>query len=445
MKIASFESLEYLFTKNKRDLYAFSFAGSPCEHLTDANFGKKAIKIARFDGGPIGEIWADDDKIFQETDFLSLVKKNKIAAIQLDTHSSDLKENIALGAGLQLVVTPWKLQEKFENKLFFDAFLRKNRLPAPAGFNLTAKKDIENIKTFPLIVQVPISDGSKGTFLVKNRKEFSRIFTENSLSFPLLAREFIAKGFPIGVSLLIGPKKMVFSAMRLQAYFNTGGISQYCGIQWLKRTAFPEKTIKILNKSLVDLGHALQRAGFRGVANIDLIINNDKIYFIECNPRLGGSTPQIALKPELIHGFEFVREFYKTISGKDPSLNRPFIPNSDYQGFNMDIDFIGEKLAGKCITRPWKTGFYKIKSGCLVYISSKLDDFTRDDSIFVYHALSPNRVITKDCFLGFVMVHKPFVDIKNDSYKFNNNGAELKKFVYELMKGGVRLRQTGHL
>ena len=46
-----------------------------------------------------------------------------------------------------------------------------------------------------------------------------------------------------------------------------------------------------------------------GTASIDLIIRDNDIFVIECNPRLSLSSIQMSQRKELIHGYDFNEEF----------------------------------------------------------------------------------------------------------------------------------------
>ncbi|MBU1018504.1 MAG: ATP-grasp domain-containing protein [Patescibacteria group bacterium] len=431
LKIASFESLEYLFSNNKGNYYCITFDESACGDLVKKNYSDN--KIINIDL-PSSKAWSDEKKVVSKTDLADLLRKKGVDSLVLDTHSSTYIEKWAEKQGIGLVVTPWKIQKKIENKIFFQKFLEKNSLPSPKSWILRNEKDVDFADTFPVIVQIPDSNGSKGTFFAKNRSEIKKLINSEKAPLPLLCRQFIDNGLPIGVSVLIGPEKMVFSGLRVQAYFlNANGTSVYYGIQWVKTSYFSKSVIKKLNSYLEKAGKALQELGFIGVANFDIIIRNNEIYFIECNPRLGGSTPQISFKKELLHGLNFGNEFAKVTCGGELSLNKRFIPDTSYQGFNLDLDFLADGHIDTEINTA-KVGFYQPVSGGFVYASSKASDF-EDDAIFIYHANPEKITISHNYFMGFSMTHRPLLNLRKNGYTFSVEGKKFLKQIENLIIG----------
>ncbi|MFH1533550.1 MAG: ATP-grasp domain-containing protein [Nitrospirota bacterium] len=428
-KIASFESLEYLFSKDKCKYHCVTFPQSACSGLVKANYAKS--KVISVDISQ--KLWSDEKKVITSTNLTDLFHKKAISGLVLDTHSSNFIENWAKKENIRLIVTPWKLQKKLENKIFFERLLKKHDLPSPKSWILKSKKDIESVDDIPVVVQSPDSNGSKGTFFVKKKSEISRLITSRKLKFPLLCREFIDNGLPLGVSVLVSPNKMIFSALRAQAYFpKSDGKSIYYGIQWVKTSHIQKNVIEKLNSILEKTGKMLQEFGFYGIANFDLIIRDDEILFIECNPRLGGSTPQISLRPELLHGLHFTNEFTRACCGQELTSNKPYIPNSKYEGFNLDMDALTEPHHGTQIN-TLKVGFYKPSKDSFIYSSSVKSEFEKDSTIFIYHALPKNIRISDNIFTGFLMRHRPLLKLTKNSYNFSEAGNKFLKIIENLI------------
>ncbi len=442
MKVASFETLEFLLSPKRKNYHVISMSGSPCHELTNANYPSDQILIPKIHAKKLKNqefdfsIWIDEKKQIKHTNVHHLIRKLKLRAFVPDTYSSLFLEKWAHENKLQVISTPHGLQKKFENKIFFDKFLHKHKLPVPKSWILKSEKDLENIEDFPVIIQTPNSNGSLGTFLMKSKKEIQQLMSsQKKVKFPLLCRQFIDKGIPLGVSILIGPHKMVFSAIRMQAYFSQkNGKSIYYGIQWMKTSSFSPNIINKMNAVLTKAGKEMQNLGFRGIAAFDFVLQGDDLYFIECNPRTGGSTPQMSFQTELIHGLVFTDEFIRISTGKDLSKHRPFIPNSNYEGFNLDCGFMVYYTPHETVINALRSGVFKFEKNQLQHISVDVEEFiTKKETLFLYYVREEGTRLSSISFLGFLMTHFPLLEIKKGRYTFTQNSEKLLQHLEDII------------
>lgn len=427
MKIIGCESLELLFSKYKNKYYQMCFEKSPIYGFIMANIPKRNLVTLNFDNSKISlkSLYFDENKILKETDLTKQMKRGKIDGLLPWTHSSIYKEKWAKENEFHLIVSPWKTQKKLENKIFFDNMLTKNELPKPQSWIIKSAKDINLVKKFPAVLQSPNSNGSFGTFFLKNKLGIEKIINMKNLKFPLLCREFI-NGQPFGVTLLISKEKMIFSAIRLQMFFlNKDGTNRYYGTQWIKKSEFSKEVMSEIESSLVKIGKLLQSQGFHGIANFDFMVRNNKIFFIECNPRLAGPTPQVSHTKELLHNLDFAEEFINAITGQPLSANKSFIPDTKYKGCTIDLDFLKTEWMNLSTKNAQKAGLYKVKNNNLEYISENARDYNKEDSILICHNLLPNTRITKNSSLGFAFMHKPAAKIHKNSYSFTDDGKKI--------------------
>lgn len=441
MKTASFESLEFLLSPERDKYYAISLKESPAEKLMHANYpSEKIITIEHLRKKTYAQrkhfgFWANEKKQILHTDLNLFLKKYKIKNIMPDTRTSPFLEKWANEKNIKLISTPYKFQKEFENKIFFDTFLHKHNLPAPKSWQLKSEKDLDLIDKFPVILQIPDSDGASGTFLKNNKTEITEFIKISKIKFPLLCREFIDKGIPLGISILISQKKMIFSAIRMQACTQIpNGKNVYYGIQWLKTSFFPAKMIEKINKILWKTGKEMQKIGFCGIAAFDFVMKNDEIYFIECNPRTGGSTPQLSFQNELLHGLSFTDEFIRSTTGKELTKNKPFIPESDYEGFCLDCGFMGFYYPKNTKINSLKSGIYKFKNGKLQYISCNVDKFIKNKKMILINYIRPDGIeLGSTNFLGFLITHFPLLKINGMEYSFLEKTKPLLEHIENLI------------
>ncbi len=441
MNVASFESLEFLFSPHREKYFVVAFPGSPLADLTHENYPASQILPLKIHSAKtltqkqLFSLWNDEKKLVQKTNISNLARHPQIDAMMPDCFSSLFLERWAKEQRIRLIATPRKFQRKIENKIFFDQFLRAQNLPAPRSWILKSDKDLDAIDRFPSVVQIPDSNGSLGTFIVHSKKEIRDLISSHKkVKYPLLCREFIDRALPLGVSIVVGPKNMIFSAIRVQAYFSQkNGRSVYYGIQWQKTSAFSPKVLGKLNASLIRAGKALQDMGFRGIAAFDFMLRDEEIYFLECNPRLGGSTPQVSLRPELLHGCVFTDELIRSTTGQELTCHKPFIPDSVYEGFNLDISFLADLYPAKTLLHTPKTGFYTFSQKTFRFLSSRVSDFQTPSTLFLYFVRPQNSELEHGVFNGFLMMHFPLLQVGKNNYTFLPQGKEFLQNVTDFL------------
>ena len=327
------------------------------------------------------------------------------------------------------------MQKKYEDKIIFERFLQKHGLPVPKAWILESVYDAYHVDKFPVVLQIPNSMGSVGTFVIENWDELTRFTSiDKKAEFPFLCREFINDAIPIGVSILVGPKNLVFSGIRMQAYFTQeSGKSTYYGIQWMKTSDLHPKAVKKLNESLLTAGKAMQKDGFRGIAAFDLMVRNEEIYFIECNPRTGGSSPQIAYRSELFHGLDFTKEYVSVMTGGELSVHKPFIPDSHYEGFTLDVGYLADLMPSGHVLNTMKSGVYTYASGQLDYLSAKMEDFGKATNVFVHYVRPAGIALVPGFFMGFIFTHFPLLEIKGKQYTFLKDAKKLLQHLEDIL------------
>ncbi|PJC38889.1 hypothetical protein CO044_02645, partial [Candidatus Peregrinibacteria bacterium CG_4_9_14_0_2_um_filter_38_9] len=411
MNIVSTQSYEILFSQNRDKYYFITLKNNPGRDFFVTNLPKN--KIIDIDSK---ESSLSENELIKRPDFLKKLREKKINAYYLNSISSSHLDSWAKKNKIKLLSPTWNLQKKLENKIFFDKLLKKNKISAPNSVIPKKEKDIDKITKFPGVVQVPYSHGSQGTFLVKNKKGILELLKDKKIKFPFLYREFI-KGIPIGVTLVLSKKEMIFSSIRGQAIMlDSKNTNKYLGIQWMKTSEFKKEGIKNLNKTLASIGKVLQKLKFYGTASIDVIIRDNDVFVIECNPRLSLSSIQISQRKELIHGYDFNEEFIKGLFRKKLSANKPFIPNTTYEGCTLDLDFFENQLSGKKTERVHKVGMYEIKNETLKYLSNKMKDFEKKNVVFIDHKLEKNKVLSQKDDYGMAITHQPIVKIEHETF-----------------------------
>ncbi len=405
MKIVGIESLELLFSKLKNSCYFATSESSPAYDFFKTNISPNHLLTLKQSEN--FALHLNDDKAIEKSDLNQRVMGEGIDSFWISHRTSRKLVDWEQNSRIKLLANQLKHQTRFENKIVFDDLLRQNKLPVPQGKVLSGTSDLQNLESFPAVLQIPESDGSTGTFFVSDRREIEQLLKLKKLSFPCLFRQYI-DGIPLGITALIGKENLIFSSLRLQLFFlNNKGGNDYYGIQWLPSTLFSKAFYEKLSSSLKKICTIFRDQGFSGVANFDLIAKDNEFYFIECNPRLSLSSAQLTNQKELFHGLDFTEEFAQVINEGDSSSNKPTIPQTDYQGATIDLDFVKNKCGKE---RIFKTGTYSFTNHDFIYESNKLDDFATD-KIFAY----TNCLIT----------NFPVATIQNDRFALSKYGQDI--------------------
>ncbi len=415
MRIALLESPEIFFSRLKNKSYFITEKNSGSRPLMSANF--KKTQLMTLPASHREDAWRHSGKLKKMLD------RKKIKGFLADTYGTPELRDWTKKQGLALFGIPWSLQEKLENKIMFHEFLESHHVPHPTGKILKRKKDLNQWSIFPAMLQQPWSQGGQGTFLVRDEKDLKKTIHKKGLSFPLLARKYI-KGLPLGVTLFLSQNSMLCSALRIQAFFlKPNGANDYFGIQWIPTRLLQKSALLEINRVLGQLGKALQKMGFYGIANIDFMLKENQVFIVECNPRFSLSMAQLGYQKELLHGHDAMEEYLKAVSGKRLSADRPFIPDTGYEGCTLDLDSVADFSSPKTIQKTCSVGVYEWQGKTLQFISRSLKSFKKKKKNFlIYHTLPKNTRLNKDSDTGLALLHQPLFKVDQEQLQWIPEG-----------------------
>lgn len=211
-------------------------------------------------------------------------------------------------------------------------------------------------QTFPgynsFVAQKMKSDGGHGTYLIYNMKDIELFDTDIYLISPNFENSN-----SINVSGLIWDNDYILFPPSVQFIKNK---VNYCGSDFISAKFINEKLIKEITDLSSQIFKRLHLLDYRGMCGIDFILFNQKVYFLELNPRFQGSSFLINQKL-----FEFDKSlimlhkkcFTGTISNTELS-----ILNSIDIDMNFYIDTNGSRVKTKQplvqITSNYNTNSY---------------------------------------------------------------------------------------
>lgn len=414
-------SLDFLFLPEKEsELFAILPKNSEEERMARKELFLKNILLIKPEKTKKNFSEMGVEEIIKHSDLTQKLKEFKINCLFIKNSSNYLRK-WSLKNKTILFVSSHRLREKFENKIYFEKLLR--RLGA-----FRAKSRILNSKRaflpFPkTVLQIPNSTGGEGTFIANSRGAFKRILRK--LKIPLLAREY-KEGMPLGVSLFITKEKIYISAIDRQCLYKTrekNRLGLFKGIQWLPYTFFTPKAYKKIKESLLKIGKKIRKRGLMGLVNLDFILNeNNRIYFLECNPRITAATPQIIAFSKLNGNVNFLRLFLNHYCNKKffvPTQNS--LPKSLFLGAQMVIKLPSLIKFPKKIKRIIKGGFFVFKKGKVkkTKLKNRFDFLKLKRGLFFYNEINKGEIYEKEVDTGTIISNFPLYDFKTgDLNKF---------------------------
>ncbi|HKD37601.1 MAG TPA: hypothetical protein VKB78_12405, partial [Pirellulales bacterium] len=280
--------------------------------------------------------------------------------------------------GILMLAARLRHQRQLENKLWFDRFLRRIGLPCPPGGAITIGRPLPGGLHAPLVLQLPDSLGGEGTYYLSRADDLPAIIAKANLVMGArcLARRF-QPGTPYGISIFVAPGLIALSAVRRQCYYPAEANSQrlrFAGVQWIAGDELSAKAHRAIDRTMLRLGAELYRLRYVGVANVDFLLDSrDRVWLIECNPRMSAATPQLFAHPELCGGLPLGELFLRSFVSRRryPEKLKCFaLPKCQFRGATLDIllpqrDALGEGNSRPLtkVTRSPGSGRYRMAGG----------------------------------------------------------------------------------
>jgi len=225
-------------------------------------------------------------------------------------------------------------KESIENKVFFRDILKKCQIETIPGetSNLTQLNfDTLNKKYGPrFVIQLPDRGGGKGTFFINNKEDYDAFVQHNRL------KEYKTPPDVVVAKFIVGPSPSLTACVTREGILSTNlqyqlldipelwnlkkGSGLFSGHDWTQ-AVFSTKVQKQANDFAERIGKYLEGLGYKGIFGLDMLLDvkSEKLYIVECNPRLLGSFPCLPMvqitnhEPPLLgfHTLEFLKANYR--------------------------------------------------------------------------------------------------------------------------------------
>lgn len=391
------------------------------EPWAQEKFRKEKVILFQFpDSGHFNP--GNSREVIKHSDLGEILQKNKVEYFFLPHKNSPEIQDWYTKNNLKILGFPLEIQEKMENKRFFDTLMRKHKIPAPPNYNSFAEVKDKNTK---LVFQEINSYGFFGTKFFNSTQEIKDFLGKESFD----TQEYILRkhipSTPYGVTIFIdGKGNFFFSAIRQQCYLSHKGIPYYfLGIQWIPTDHLTKKAKTNIEALLQKTVQMLKAEKLIGAFNFDFLLEKENAYLLECNPRFSSATHDIFSIPNITNCLDPWEFFCNIYTSKiNPKISRETLPQSLYQGCLLDID-VQRKTQLKKIPR---IGTYRVLENKIEFISESAQDIkNQPNCIFLYHDWdSPGTVVSK-CVLCTLISNFPLYT-KNGT--LNKSGKNVYQF-----------------
>jgi predicted ATP-grasp superfamily ATP-dependent carboligase len=188
------------------------------------------------------------------------------------------------------ISNPSSLNRLFEDKIKFSQIISKSHLPqipSMAGpLSSTILSEAKNVFGLPLVTQTHHGWAGNSTHLVKDLKTIFQIIPQNT---PIKISPYL-RGYTLlnnccetSHGLLQSPPALQYTGISplTQNPFST------VGRQW--PSLAPPKIIEKIRQITTNFSKILTKYKYRGFFGLDFLVSQNKVYLLECNPRLTAS------------------------------------------------------------------------------------------------------------------------------------------------------------
>lgn len=406
----------YFLVPNNRPEKKWAQSFLPAQNLIGYNLKNKNISMAV----------TDFEGLAKNSDLAKHLLKNKINYLFVHHGVTSYLDAWANKHKIRLIATPYKIREKFEDKIYFDNFLKKYQLPKPKSQIYTPTKAKINLSG-RLVLQERDSSGSEGTYFGNSLTDLKNK-AKIKISQKYLVRQFIP-GSAYGLTILILPDTIALSTLRVQCYSQ----KIFSGLQWLPTRYLKKEIIQKINSVFISLGKKLASQKFLGYANIDFIIDHkDNIYIIECNPRPAASTTHLFGFTQTISGLQADRLYLEQYLFAKKQNKKPkiyYLPKSNFTG---SLIYIHSPFDQKnfLLKKSYKNGLYKIgKNNTIIFEAQDVTKINDKNKQFIFYADAVKGEKHKaGTIIGSIISNFPLYDSQGNKNQIAKN--ILKYFKY---------------
>lgn len=407
--------------------YFFALSGSMLEAYLRKNMKAENIVVIHQTLSP--EVPAVTfQEMIDKTDFTSVLKEKQIYYF-VNPHSvKPAHEEWAKLNSIHLIEPPFEIARLFDTKIEFNQYLSEYGIPAPPSYSVKECLEMKGSEKKQFVVQESNNFGLYGTQFFSSVSSMKNYLSSLQINSHLLIREFL-RGPAFGIGLFMDRKGSYFySACRKQCYHldENGFPLKFLGIQWVPYDFFDDEFHTNFNPVLKGLAEMFRLSGYYGNGNIDLIISDNRPYFLECNARLSSASAQLFGHPELTGGINSWDFFIRSFFGMTPRpIEQPYVPRSNFCGSALDIYRKDETHLKKLPL----IGTYALEGREIHFLGEFAKLQAKDEKrFFITHDFAQEPQTQQDFILGSLFSDFPVFDFATG--ELNEDGQRIEEYFW---------------
>lgn len=220
--------------------------------------------------------------------------------------------------------------------------------------------DIKNkIGASKFVIQGKVGAGGNNTYLIEKADDICKIENKN-LNYCI--SKYI-KHIPLNITLIIGEFDTIYLPISAQLISLTNNKYKYVGADFI----YPKNLSKEIKDKLLlyseKIAKIIKKIGYRGILGIDFILSeNDKLYFMEVNPRFQASSFLISLYLKKYCHTDIAELHYLAIRKKKigsiylENIDKSFLNCNDLQQFD---EFLNYNVINNGYFKDNKSSYYR--------------------------------------------------------------------------------------
>jgi len=185
--------------------------------------------------------------------------------------------------------------DRAENRQHFSSLMKKLGIlqpPFAAGFNFDEVEKIADQIGYPVLVRPSYVLGGRAMEIVYEEKELERYMemaVKVSKEHPVLVDKYIANATEVDVDALCDGREVFIAG--IMEHIEQAGVHSGDSYCVMPPITLPPKTVKKIREITIKIGVAL---GTKGLINLQLAVQNGRIYVLEANPRASRTVPYVS-------------------------------------------------------------------------------------------------------------------------------------------------------
>lgn len=227
------------------------------------------------------------------------------------------------------------------------------------GSEIDFTKLKKEYQTDSFVVQTANGSGGSGTYYIDSQEKVDKLI-EKEKKYNI--SKYI-KNIPLNITMIIGKYNVINMPISTQLISIVDDKFKYVGGDFVHANCLSENVKLELKEYANNISEKLQKMGYRGILGIDFILCSDnKIYFMEINPRFQASTFIISRYLEKYSGTDIAELHYCALKNlvvgpvKIPEIKQSFVNCNDLQLFETLKE---DEIVNKGFFAPNKSSVYR--------------------------------------------------------------------------------------